>query len=363
MMNSRLMKETADFKKIGVEKDNILPWEDGRRDDGRNGAYEWWYFDSIMEDGTKVVIIFYDKYPLNIDRDITPHAEIVITGPNGISHSEHFEYSVEDATYDKEGCNVKIGPHSFVGDLKNYTITIEPINGLGAEIKLSNLGQSWRPDSGYIGFGDADEGYFTWLCSVPKGKVTGNITVGSESREIKGFGYHDHQWGNMHTAMVWNHWIWIRQNVGDYNILVFDLVTNKEGGFKRYPLAFIQDKEGNVVFENTENAKFEVFEEYLQEETNKLHPKFFKYTFENKGKKVEYTVTMEGEIECLNNYKKVDDGMRAMLDKLNLQPSYTRYDGEGELTITENDNVETGSGSLIYEMIYNGKSYKEHVEN
>lgn len=244
------------------------------------------------------------------------------------------------------------------GGIKEYSIKIKPINGLGAEIKLKNLGQPWRPGAGYIGFGEEDEQYFTWLCSVPKGKVTGNITIKGETREFQGFGYHDHQWGNIHAIMAWNHWIWIRQNVGDYNILVFDLVASKEYGYKRYPLAFIQDKEGNTIFENTENVKFEVLEEYLQEEINKYHPKLFKYTFKNNGKKVEYTIKGKNELECSNNYKKVNDQLRSVFDQLQLQPSYTRYEGQGELVITDGIKLITGSSELIFEMIYNGKSYQ-----
>jgi predicted secreted hydrolase len=148
-----------------------------------------------------------------------------------------------------------------------------------------------------MAFGDDEDQYFTWLCSVPRGKVGGTLTVDGKTAPISGFGYHDHQWGNVHTAMIWNHWIWIRQSVGDYNILVFDLVANRELGFKRYPLVFIQDKEGRTVFENTENVQCEVMEEYLQEKTQKTHPKSFKYTFQDGEKKVEYTVAMDsGEV-------------------------------------------------------------------
>lgn len=43
MKKTRLLNEQTDFEKIGVNKETILPWEDGRRDDGRVGAYEWWY--------------------------------------------------------------------------------------------------------------------------------------------------------------------------------------------------------------------------------------------------------------------------------------------------------------------------------
>ena len=360
-MKTRLMDQPDDFKKIGVLQNDIQAWEDGRRDDGRPGAYEWWYFDSILDDGTKLVIIFYDKYPLNIDRGITPHVDILVTLPDGKSYSEHAEYTVEEASYPKGGCDVKIGPNSFTGNLKEYVIKVAPINGLGADIRLSNLGASWRPGAGYIAFGEKDENYFTWLCSVPRGKLNGTLTVGGNTTIVSGFGYHDHQWGNVHTAMIWNHWIWIRQSVGDYNILVFDLVANHELGYKRYPLAFIQDKDGKTIFENTESVQCEILEEYFQEKTQKVHPKRFKYTFQNGGKQVEYTVAMDAEIESQNNYTLVDDQTRGIFDQLKLRPSYTRYAGTGELVITENGKSQTGNGGLIYEMIYNGQTYKDFV--
>ena len=35
--------------------DEILLYEDGMRTDGNNGEYEWWYFDSKLDDGSVVV--------------------------------------------------------------------------------------------------------------------------------------------------------------------------------------------------------------------------------------------------------------------------------------------------------------------
>ena len=34
---------------------------------------------------------------------------------------------------------------------------------------------------------------FTWLCAVPKCEVSGTLTVGGQTRQVKGSGYHDRQ--------------------------------------------------------------------------------------------------------------------------------------------------------------------------
>lgn len=363
MVSTRFLNKDSDYDNLGVKKGPVEIWEDGRRNDGRPGTWELWYFDTILDDGTKVVMIFHDKHVGNIERGITPHCSINITLPDGTFYSDKFEYSAEEGEYHKGSCNVKIGPHSFVGNLKEYEIEIKPINGLGAKLKLTNLVKSWRPGSAYIGFGENDEQYLTWLCVVPKGKVSGEITVNGEKRAVSGYGYHDHQWANIHVMMTNNHWLWIRQSVGDYVVLVYDFVASKKFGYKRFPMFFVQDKEGNIVFENTDsaNVKLEILEEYYQEETNKTCPKAFKYTFENSGKKVEYTVTNKCELEWIDNYVNLDEDAKKFFDQMELKPSYMRWEAKGDLVITGENNRITGSSDLIYEMMYNGKSYKEYV--
>lgn len=360
MRKARLMNTPEDYKKIGVKQGIIEPWEDGRRDNTRPGAFEWWYFDCILDDGTKLVITFAPKPSEQFmhDGDL-PFVHMNVTLPDGTLRMERFDYSAEEAEFKKEGCDIKIGAHTLKGNLKEYFMKIEPQKGCGVDLKFTSLGQSWRPGTGYFGFGDQDEQYFTWLCVMPKCKVAGTFTFNGETRVISGFGYHDHQWGNINHMLAWNHWIWARQNAGDYNILVFDLVTNKDFGFKRYPVAFIEDKDGNIIFENTDNARFEVIEEYLQEQTQKYYPKQFKYTFENGGKTVEYTVKVESEIEIKDIYSATPEAARARFDQMGLQPTYTRYEGLGKLVITEGVQTIERESNLIYEMVYCGKSYKE----
>ena len=360
MEKTRLLNKPEDYKKIGVKKDRIEPWEDGRRDDSRPNAFEWWYFDSILDDGTKIMVAFYDKPLLrSSENGLIPHVELRVTFPDGKDFVEFFDHPSDESEFPRERCDLKIGPHKFVGDLKEYTIQINPINGLGADLKLKSLGQSWRPGAGYLAFGDKDEDYLTWLCCVPKGEVTGTITVNGKTSKVHGYGYHDHQRGSIYPLFIFNHWIWIRQNVGEYNILVFDFLTSQKYGYKRYPLCFIQDKDGNIIFENFESAKFEVIEEYLQELTGKYHPKRFKYTFENGGKTVEYTINSDAELEVRDEYKIAAETTQAVYDALQMQPSYTRYSATGELIIKEGADEIKASSSLIYEMVYSTKEYKE----
>jgi Predicted secreted hydrolase len=364
MARVRMQNTPEDFKRLGVSQDKFELWEDGLREDFRQGTYEWWYFDAIMDDGSKVVIHFNTKDLRTMhDNACHPTTTIKITTPDGISTEKQYEYTSDEFSYSKEQCDVKCGPHSFIGNLREYTIKVSPIEGLGADLKLSSLSQPWRPGTGYFAFGDNDEQYFTWLCVVPKGKVSGNITVNGKTIEVQGYGYHDHQWGCINPLMAWNTWLWARLDLEDYSMLVFDFVAAKEYGFTRFPLTFIQDKDGNLIFENTDsnNVKYEVFEEYKQEGTNKYYPKISKYIFENEGKKVECTLNALDELEIQDQYTNAPEAVKKNFDMLEKQPTYARYFASDEVIITEGNQSIERSGNLIYEFVYVGKSYKEHV--
>jgi len=57
---------------LGISKNPVETCEDGMRTTGKSGSYEWWYFDSRLEDGSTLVIVFYTKSPLNPNTDVRP---------------------------------------------------------------------------------------------------------------------------------------------------------------------------------------------------------------------------------------------------------------------------------------------------
>lgn len=358
------MDQPEDYKKLGIKENKVEPWEDGKRNDDSAGAIEWWYFDAIMDDGTKVGLSFCTKtIHGSQEKGYHPFVYYNIQFPDGTVTQDFMLYSHNDIEFGEENCNVKVGPHSFVGNLKEYAIKIDPVKGVGVDLKLTSQTQSWRPGSAYISFeNDMDEEakFFTWLCAVPKGKVTGTITFNGKTIEVQGTGYHDHQWGSIEHCYAWNHWLWARQHTEDYTIVLFDLVTTKEYGYKRYPLFFVQDKEGNIIFENTENVQCEVTENYLQEKSNKYQPKVSKYTFESNGTKAEYILTANKEIVFTDHYSVAPEGKKAEYDRIGAKPTYTRFNATGKLVITTGDKTLEISGDLLYEISYFYKSYKEH---
>ena len=354
---ARLINTPEDYKKLGVNPETIEKWEDQRRDTKQGGHWEWWYFDALCDDGTAVVIQFFTKISQFANKDY-PMLTIKVTLPDGTNLHRRYQYSAAEGKFGAGQCDVQIAKHHFKGDFKNYSIFVDAAEGLGADIKLKSLAQPYRPASSYFQFG---KNYFTWLCAVPKGEVSGTITIDGQTREIHGRGYHDHQWGSNMYFSLWNHWLWARQGFDDYSLLVFDLTASKKYGHKRFPIMFIEDKDGNIIFENTEEVKHEVLEEYFDEHCGKYVPKTSHYTFRNGAKQVEYTLTWNKIIEntSAKDTKKLNFAAWFFSKILGLNPSYTRYSAMGHLKITEasKEPIER-SGELIYEYMFPGKMYK-----
>ncbi|WP_421856218.1 hypothetical protein [Oricola sp.] len=69
-----------------------------------------------------------------------------------------------------------------------------------------------RPGTGFWS-NNADENFFAWLCVVPEGRMAGTVTMNSETVEVEGSGYHDHNWGNVPMDVLLGRWYWGRGEI------------------------------------------------------------------------------------------------------------------------------------------------------
>ncbi|MFV8230020.1 lipocalin-like domain-containing protein [Mycolicibacterium peregrinum] len=384
MPRARLMNTPEDYASLGVQRGEIETWEDQQRNDTKPGHWEWWYFDAILDDGTAVVIQFFTKALSGLDKDgAQPSLAMKVTRPDGSHYERQIDCAAGSSHIGTGKADLRFGPHCFIGDLVDYRIKVDPSDGpkagLGADLRLHSLASPWRPGTAYFGFGDHDEETFTWLCAVPRGEVSGTLTIDGKTIEVRGSGYHDHQWGSNIYFKLWNHWTWARQRYDDYTVVLFDLNARAEYGRKRFPLFFIQDKDGNVIFESTSDVDCEVLEEYRNAEQGKDYPKIARYRFEHGTKKIQYTLTVERVIEStslidvnlkmlktkLGPFYAVVGGLarrvaRRKATKLGLQSAtYSRYLANGEMVLDDGGQTITRSDQLIYEFMYPGATYKE----
>ena len=259
-----------------------------------------------------------------------------------------------DSSFSEERCDVKIAGNTFKGDLDTYQIHVENAKGVSFDLELRKTATSWRPGTAYVDFGEDYENFFTWLCAVPQGEVMGTYTRDGKSREVHGRGYHDHQWATGQMLSFWNRWLWGRQQGDGYTILVFDSISNDASGNARFPWFFVQDAQGNIIFDNVEmgeGVSIEMDRTYVHEQTGKTLPAHSVYRFERDGVKVRYELTEERILVCNDHYAIAPEPVKAAYDAIGAAPSITRHAAIGKLTV-ERPGQQTiqVEGPLHYEL-------------
>ena len=224
-----------DFKALGIGKE-IEVREDGRRTPKSSEYFEWWYFDGLLDDGTVVVVWFGDNWLYGSQKRAV---NIELTPPGKPTRRVMRTFD-DPGAFASDQANVQIGPHSFKGNLQTYAIHVDAAEtgGVGCDLTLRRRVASYRPATGYIKAGDR---FFAWLVAVPEGAVTGTLTADGVTRQVTGSGYHDHNWGNVSPADLFDNWWWGRGRSGDQTIIASDIHGKAAVGGTDIPLFFVAD--------------------------------------------------------------------------------------------------------------------------
>ena len=251
---ARLANRDADFARLGLQRGHVEPWEDGMRTTGGPGSYEWWYFDSHLEDGSSLVVTFYTKWLLDPKGPEAPMVQINLDRPGRPTQQLFVRATPDQFRASKEHCDIRIKESYFRGDQHTYQVKVVA-DGLTVEAELVGQVPSWRQGTGVTYFGPHDEHTFAWLPSVPQGAVTATITEkGGPPRILHGIGYHDHNWGDVAMSKLLNHWYWGRAQAGTYSVIAAYLYAEKEYGRTELPQILIA-KDGKVVADDASKVR------------------------------------------------------------------------------------------------------------
>ena len=342
-----------DYARLHLKKTQVEGWEDGMRTDGSAGTYEWWYFDVHLTDGSTLVITFLTKNYTDVDRPLTPLILYNLDRPDGTVIEKVHYLPVDQFSASKEGCDVRIEKNTFAGDLHTYTIHVE-IDEILTDITLTGTSPAWRPETGYLFFGEQAENFFAWLPSVPQGNVEAAITVNGKRDSLTGIGYHDHNWGNISILKLVNHWYWARGKVGDYTIIVADITTEKVYGYKTFPV-FMLARDGKIVADDGDKVRFEVGDVQIDAETRKPFANVTIYDYQAADQHYRLTFTREKTIlrtilaNTLVWYK------RLLAKLIGFDGAYLRF--TGQLTIDRFEDGKVASSekdTALWELMYFG---------
>jgi predicted secreted hydrolase len=207
---------------------------------------EWWYFDAVLENGYSVHIGFriYHVRGFGILQsriDIYKDGKVIVEELKIDLFSKfvvdtHFPtINVGDKTV------VKFDNDAYKKDkLWRYNVKLS-IDDNAVDLLFTGTTKGWKietPDA-------------CWAVPLPKAVVTGELTINGEKLQVKGLGYHDHNWSySPVTAMNNLGWYWGRISSDTVNITWAKIVQNKD---RSDIIAVINKDKGGFYNINPEN--------------------------------------------------------------------------------------------------------------
>jgi hypothetical protein len=352
---ARLGSTPQDYAQIGIEPREIKPWEDGLRTDGSAGTYEWWYFDAHLDDGAKLVVVFFTKEFTDIDRPLTPTIRIDLTLPDGTGVQRLVGLDPATFSASTETCDVRIGDNVFAGDLHTYTIRAD-VEGVSVDITLTGQVPAWRPETGYWLFGEQGEQQFAWLPAVPQGAVEATYSVEGRTSTTTGIGYHDHNWGNTPMLKLLHHWYWARGAAGPYSVIASYITAEKAYGYSELPV-FMLARDGELIADDNSLVTFEELGRYTDTATGKPVGNVTRYTYTDGDERYVVTFTRHADLAAA----KMTDGLKGpkkVAAKLvGFDGAYLRFVGELRIERYRGEElVENHIDDALWELMYFGKA-------
>jgi len=332
------------YEMLGLNEE-VAVWEDGMRTTGDVGTFEWWYFDAHLSDGSSFVITFFTKYMFDVSLPFNPHITVQIYKNDGTTVSKMYVAKEGEFSASTVAADVQIGNTSFTGDLENYEIQIN-IDELEMNVELERETPSFRPETGYMVFGDDEEYYFAWLAAVPQGKVTATITIDGVKSQLTGNGYHDHNWGNIDMNKVINNWYWARAHIDDYTVIASYIVAKKEYGYNSFPV-FMVANQNEIVAANGNNVQFTKNDCHFNTATEKTVCDELVFDYVEKLK--EYKVT----------FNRLEDVISLKLSDVS---AYHRFLGDVTIEAYENGTETVIQGQALWELMYLGENIDQDLE-
>jgi hypothetical protein len=195
------------------------------RDDGAHPSespfyFEWWYFDAVFAQGTKLSVI------LHLTDLIKPASTLGSINVSVFGHDKpvlnrFIQYNRDSIQASSDACDVRIGSNRcLAGEDGDYSVHIDETD-FQADLLFKTSAVGWRPGNGKFYFGERD--FFSWIVPQPRARVQGKFVIQGEERQVSGWGYHDHNWGTVSLLDAVSEWSWGRLYLGDYTCVFADI--------------------------------------------------------------------------------------------------------------------------------------------
>ena len=327
----------------------LKPEEDGLHIDMRKkGMYEWWYFDAHMESGHTVVVFFYAANP-NPGAAGKSGVEIVILRPDGSRAQKFVPYDKAAFTASRDRADIKVGENYLrfkqsPGELPVYEVYVKE-KDIACHLTYRAEVNGWKPGTGVSHFGKM--GYFAWVVPFARASVEGTVTDGSHPIQVKGIGYHDHNWLDFQFPRIIDYWMWGRVYSPHYTVSYAFIQCNKK--MNNHAVKVLMQAAGKDVI--LSSGEFDFVKENF-EFNKKAGHSYPKKLVIRVPKELEVTLNVKNVLESQDMLENFSLPLRlAAKYLLRLRPGYFRLASNFEISVTRQGKTDKETGTALHEIV------------
>ena len=327
----------------------LKPEEDGLHIDmRRKGMYEWWYFDAHMESGHTVVVFFYAANP-NPGAAGKTGVEIVLLRPDGSKTQKFVPYDKSAFTASRDRADIKVGENYLSvkqspGGLPVYEVYVKE-KDLGCHLTYRAEVNGWKPGTGVSHFGNM--GYFAWVVPFARASVEGTVTDRNQAIQVKGIGYHDHNWLDFQFPRIIDYWMWGRIYSPHYTVSYAFIQCNKK--VNNHAVKVLMLAAGKEVILSSGEFDFVKENFVFNPKAGHSYPKKLIIRVPNE---LEVTLNVRNVLESQNMLENFSLPLRlAAKYLLRLRPGYFRLESNFEISVTRQGRTDKETGTALHEIV------------
>lgn len=296
--------------------------------------FEWWYFDATFEDGHHVLL------ELQVPNLMRPWKDqccmlFHITQPGGEQMINFVFFPGSDFRASSETCDVAIAGNTIKGEYPEYQVKFTHQDH-ACDLTFRNLCPGWGRGSGEMCFGDPSRPHiFGWMVAQPRAEVTGTLTVNGVTHEVKGKGYHDHNWANCAMPFYLPYWHWGRLMIGEITMIFADVVTRARFGHRHIPIFFIA-RGDRILFEGGD-GEFQASDYVMDDDGVQVYPRRLRFEFGEGDTSGWMEFKVREVVEVTDSLKRMGlpSPLIKLVGKTVARPAYYRFfsDYRGELDL------------------------------
>ena len=225
-----------------------------------------------------------------------------------------------------------------------YEIEVKE-QGLSCHLTYHAEVNGWKPGTGLSHFGDL--GFFGWVIPFVRASVVGTITDGDRTFQVKGIGYHDHNWLNFRFATIIEYWMWGRIYSENFTVSYAFIQCNEK--VNCHTVKVLMLAEGKNVILST--GEFDFLKNDF-EYNSKARYQFPKQITIHAPGEMKATLTMKRILEAQDMLESFNPVLRLLAKNiLHIQPGYFRLLSNFELEVIQDEKPVKETGETLHEIV------------